>query len=112
MIEIILSCVSFSSKILLNKIGPKSLTVARSLAPGSSEIDKNSTGEACGSKGKLRASILSCAFLSSEFAAAPIPDKSPLISINNVGTPFRESCSAIICKDFVFPVPVAPPINP
>ncbi len=38
-------CVAFSSNIFENKIGPNSKTVARNLAPFSSEIVNNSTGK-------------------------------------------------------------------
>ena len=41
-----------------------------------------------------------------------MPDKSPLISARNTGTPFLEKDSANFCKETVFPVPVAPVIHP
>src|SRR5512132_3088297 len=41
-----------------------------------------------------------------------MPETSPLMSARNTGTPFAESCSAMSCSDFVFPVPVAPAMSP
>ena len=40
------------------------------------------------------------------------PDRSPLMSAANTGTPAADSCSAISCSVFVLPVPVAPAISP
>ena len=41
-----------------------------------------------------------------------MPDRSPLMSAANTGTPAAEICSAISCKVLVFPVPVAPATSP
>ena len=44
--------------------------------------------------------------------AAAMPDRSPLTSARNTGTPMREKCSASTCSVTVLPVPVAPVISP
>ncbi len=44
--------------------------------------------------------------------AAASPERSPLTSATKTGTPAVESCSAIPCTVFVFPVPVAPATSP
>ena len=47
--------------------------------------------------------------------AAPgcvMPERSPLTSAMNTGTPIREKRSAITCSVTVFPVPVAPVMRP
>src|SRR6185369_7685195 len=41
-----------------------------------------------------------------------MPDKSPLISAANTGTPARAKPSAMTCNDTVLPVPVAPVTRP
>src|ERR1700687_1678983 len=41
-----------------------------------------------------------------------IPERSPLISAANTGTPARANPSAITCSETVFPVPVAPVTRP
>ena len=106
-----LDCVSLAFNILDNKTGPNSLTVARILVPLSSEIVSNSTGIASGSKSRpmafIRSSILGCPGL-----GLASPERSPFTSINRTGTPCLLNCSAITCKVFVFPVPVAPEIKP
>ena len=40
------------------------------------------------------------------------PDRSPLMSAANTGTPAADSCSARSCRVFVLPVPVAPATRP
>src|SRR2546430_9793600 len=40
------------------------------------------------------------------------PDRSPLTSATNTGTPAEDSCSAIPCSVLVLPVPVAPAMRP
>ena len=105
------ACVSVRFKILEIKIGPNSLTVARSRTPFCSDNDKISTGKDFGLKESpmafWRSSIFGCPGLG--FAK---PLKSPLTSINKTGTPFSLKFSANTCKVFVFPVPVAPAIKP
>src|SRR5436305_104434 len=44
--------------------------------------------------------------------ASESPDRSPLMSAANTGTPARANPSAITCSDTVFPVPVAPVTRP
>src|ERR1700730_7944820 len=41
-----------------------------------------------------------------------MPDRSPLMSAANTGTPARANPSAITCNETVFPVPVAPVTSP
>src|SRR3954452_283740 len=41
-----------------------------------------------------------------------MPERSPLISAANTGTPARANPSAITCNETVFPVPVAPVTSP
>src|SRR3984893_17334208 len=41
-----------------------------------------------------------------------MPERSPLISAANTGTPARANPSAITCSETVFPVPVAPVTRP
>ena len=45
-------------------------------------------------------------------AAVASPERSPLMSARNTGTPAVESCSAIMCRVTVLPVPVAPATRP
>ena len=40
------------------------------------------------------------------------PDTSPFTSAANTDTPATDSCSAIVCRVIVLPVPVAPAIRP
>jgi len=40
------------------------------------------------------------------------PDRSPLMSARNTGTPCADSCSAMTCSVLVLPVPVAPATSP
>ena len=40
------------------------------------------------------------------------PDRSPLTSATNTGTPATESCSVMSWSAFVLPVPVAPATRP
>src|SRR3984893_13289443 len=41
-----------------------------------------------------------------------MPERSPLMSAANIGTPARANPSAITCSETVFPVPVAPVTRP
>ena len=109
--ETIPPCVSFNPNIFESNTGPNSLTVARSLTPGFELNVNNSTGYDCGlysSPSDVERSFnLS---LSEPGAASPL--KSPFISNNKTGTPASLNPSLIVCNVFVFPVPVAPAINP
>ena len=103
--------VSFRSKMRDNNTGPNSEMVARNRTPFCLEIVSNSTGKALGSKGKFifawRSSIKSL-----DSPACAMPLKSPFMSIIKTGMPLLESCSDRTWMVFVFPVPVAPAINP
>ena len=50
--------------------------------------------------------------LSLPAAAVASPERSPLMSARNTGTPAADSCSAIMCSVTVLPVPVAPATRP
>ncbi len=45
-------------------------------------------------------------------AGSASPERSPLTSATNTGTPCADSCSAITWSVFVLPVPVAPATSP
>ena len=44
--------------------------------------------------------------------ACDSPERSPLTSAMNTGTPIELSASAMVCRVTVLPVPVAPVISP
>ncbi len=72
---------------------------------------RNSTGKAAGAKGMPS----SAARLTAGPSVAPgaaRPERSPLTSATNTGTPALESCSARPCRVLVLPVPVAPATRP
>ena len=50
--------------------------------------------------------------LSLDTPATASPDRSPLMSGMNTGTPAADSCSAMPCRVLVLPVPVAPATRP
>jgi len=85
--------------------------VARILTPFSPDIDKSSVGKPAAFHSTpifvWRSSILGLLL-----PACEIPLKSPLMSINKVGTPLADNFSAKFCKVLVLPVPVAPAISP
>src|SRR5690606_29606686 len=56
--------------------------------------------------------LLKPAALSLASAARAIPDRSPLTSAMNTGTPARAKPSASVCRVTVLPVPVAPAMSP
>ena len=105
------SWVSLSPKIFENNTGPNSVTVARKRAPGSSLNVSSSSGNPSGVNSIPMLSQRSF-ILSFKVPGAPIPLKSPLISIINTFTPALLSPSARPCKVLVLPVPVAPAISP
>ena len=91
--------------------GPKLETVARSCAPLSPVRLRYSTGEPAGCQANP-VSRARWAMRSFDSPATPMPERSPLRSARNTGTPAVENCSAISCSVLVLPVPVAPAIRP
>ena len=105
------SCTSFRSSIRDSNSGPISVTVARTGWPCSPNTSQNTVENWSG--WNLRP--ISPARLRMKSLASPtseIPDRSPLISAANTGTPARAKPSAITCSDTVLPVPVAPVTRP
>ena len=105
------SCTSFRSSIRDSSSGPISVTVARTGWPCSPNTSQNTVENWSG--WNLRP--ISPARLRMKSLASPtseIPDRSPLMSAANTGTPARAKPSAITCNDTVLPVPVAPVTRP
>src|SRR6266446_8613884 len=91
--------------------GPISETVARTGWPCSPNTSQNTVENRSGWKVRpispARLTIKSLGSPTSE-----MPERSPLISAANTGTPARANPSAITCNETVFPVPVAPVTRP
>src|SRR6478609_1480681 len=105
------SWTSFRSSIRASNNGPISVTVARTGWPCSPNTSQNTVENWSG--WKLRP--ISLARLRMKSLPSPtseIPDKSPLISAANTGTPARAKPSAMTCSETVLPVPVAPVTRP
>src|SRR3954453_6240270 len=105
------SCTSFRSSIRASNNGPISVTVARTGWPCSPNTSQNTVENWSGSN--LRP--ISLARLRMKSLPSPtseMPDRSPLISAANTGTPARAKPSAMTCSDTVLPVPVAPVTRP
>ena len=106
------ACVSlrFNRRASIN--GPMSETVARIGWPFSPNTSQQVTGhDAQAGSASLSASMRSL-ILPVNFPAAAMPERSPLMSAMNTGTPIEENCSASFCRVTVLPVPVAPVIRP
>ncbi len=73
--------------------------------------DRNSTGNPVGVN-VIPSSVARFAAAVPASPGSATPDRSPLTSDTNTGTPAAESCSAMPCSVFVLPVPVAPAIRP
>src|SRR5882757_4815736 len=105
------SCTSLRSSMRDNSSGPISVTVARTGWPCSPNTSQNTVENWSGWKVRpispARFNIKSLASPTSE-----IPERSPLMSAANTGTPARAKPSAITCSDTVLPVPVAPVTRP
>src|SRR6185369_719553 len=106
-----LAWVSFNPSTRASSKGPKLEIVARSWAPLLPVRLRYSTGRAAPCHAQP-VSVARCVMRSFASPAAPIPERSPFKSARNTGTPAAENCSAISCRDFVLPVPVAPAISP
>ena len=105
------SCTSLRSSIRDSSSGPISETVARTGWPCSPNTSQNTVVNWSG----WNFSPISWARLRMKSLASPtsaMPDRSPLISAANTGTPARAKPSAITCSDTVLPVPVAPVTRP
>ena len=91
--------------------GPISETVARTGWPCSPNTSQNTAENRSGWKVRpispARLTIKSLGSPGSE-----MPERSPLISAANTGTPARANPSAITCNETVLPVPVAPVTRP
>ena len=105
------SWTSFRSIIRDSSSGPISETVARTGCPcspnTSQKIVENWSGWKVRPISPARLRIKSLGSPTSE-----MPERSPLISAANTGTPARANPSAITCSETVLPVPVAPVTRP
>ena len=105
------SWTSFKSIMRESSSGPISETVARTGWPCSPNTSQNTVENRSGWKVRpispARLTIKSLGSPTSE-----MPERSPLISAANTGTPARANPSAITCNETVFPVPVAPVTRP
>src|SRR5271165_5743892 len=100
------SWVALSPNTFDSRIGPKLEIVARTGTPSPPvPSDRNSTGKAVGVQSSPVSEALA-AILSFGTPGRDRPDRSPLTSAIITDTPAADSCSAITCRDFVFPVPV------
>src|SRR4029078_1845994 len=105
------SCTSLRASIREISSGPISKTVVRTGWPCSPNRSQNTTGNSS----VLYLKPTSVARLTRKSLASPgsaMPDRSPLISAANTGTPAREKPSARTWSVTVFPVPVAPVTRP
>src|SRR6476620_1897610 len=105
------SCTSFRSSIRASNNGPISVTVARTGWPCSPNTSQNTVENWSGWKSRP-ISLARLRMKSFPSPTSEIPDKSPLISAANTGTPARAKPSAMTCSDTVLPVPVAPVTRP
>ena len=105
------SCTSLRSSIRDSSSGPISVTVARTGWPCSPNTSQNTVENWSG----WNARPISVARLRMKSLASPtsaMPERSPLMSAANTGTPARANPSAITCSETVLPVPVAPVTRP
>ena len=106
------SCTSLRASTLASSVGPNDVIVARSGMPFPwPPRAKNSVGQARPSHFWPTSSARFVTFSPGSPALAT-PDRSPLMSAANTGTPSAESCSAISWRVLVLPVPVAPATRP
>ena len=105
------SWTSFRSIMRESSSGPISETVARTGWPCSPNTSQNTVENWSGWKARpISPARLTIKSLGSP--ASEMPERSPLISAANTGTPARANPSAITCSDTVLPVPVAPVTRP
>ena len=105
-------CVSFRASMRPISSGPMSETVARTGWPSSPNTSHSVVGQARGWGISMPRSCSEAAILAPVLPLWLMPDRSPLMSAMNTGTPISEKPSAIFCSVTVFPVPVAPVIRP
>ncbi len=105
------SWTSFKSIMRASSSGPISETVARTGWPCSPNTSQNTVENWSGWKARS-ISLARLRMKSLGSPASEMPERSPLISAANTGTPARANPSAITCSDTVFPVPVAPVTRP
>ena len=91
--------------------GPISNKVVRIGWPCSPYRSQKTTGNSSGSY-LMPMSLARCSRKSFGSPGAATPDRSPLMSAANTGTPEREKPSASTCNVTVLPVPVAPVARP
>ncbi len=106
------SCVSLSSIRRDSSSGPISCTVARIGWPCSANRSQNTVGKEVLDQSSSPISLARLTRKSLGSPMAEMPDRSPLMSAANTGTPAAEKPSAITCSDTVLPVPVAPVTSP
>ena len=92
--------------------GPMSEMVARTGWPCSPNTSQNTTVLARGVYSSMPIAARRCISLSDLLPAAPMPERSPLMSATNTGTPMLAKDSASFCRVTVLPVPVAPVMRP
>ena len=105
------SCTSLRSSMRASSSGPISVMVARTGWPCSPNTSQNTVENWSG----WNVSPISVARLTMKSFASPtseMPERSPLMSAANTGTPARANPSAITCSVTVLPVPVAPVTRP
>ena len=103
-----------------SRSGPRSETVARTGCPlpppAAAGSAPNTSQQVTGQPDHFGSSSLSASrrsfTLPPNVPASAIPERSPLMSAMNTGTPMAENCSASFCNVTVLPVPVAPVMRP
>ena len=106
------SCVSLSSISRDSSSGPISCTVARMGWPCSPNRSQNTVGNDVLDQSSRPISLARLTRPSFFSPMAEMPERSPLMSAANTGTPAAEKPSAITCSETVLPVPVAPVTRP
>lgn len=86
--------------------------VVRTGCPFLPNRSQKTTGDGLGAKPCMPICSARASSLGLATPACDRPDRSPFTSDRNTGTPAFENPSARICNVTVFPVPVAPAINP
>ena len=105
-------CTWFKSSRRASSSGPISLIVVCTGKPCLPKISQKMTGLAAGLKLLMPQTVSRSCSLGEGVAGAARPDKSPLTSARNTGTPCALNCSAMTCRVTVLPVPVAPAMRP
>ena len=95
-----------------NRIGPISEIVARTGCPCAPLTSQKAAGNFAGAQSLTPSESSLCLSLGLSTPGAARPERSPLTSAMNTGTPMLEKRSASTCSVIVLPVPVAPVIRP